>query len=100
MTCAIRNKTAPGGWGTSVPHKPIAKGGFAVPVIREKTFKGIKFAVVKNPEGVLALIDSGASPVVVSHPDGSLFNHTQSAISTAKTVIRWYLTFGEWRLPK
>lgn len=78
--------------------KPVSTDGFRV---RERVFKGFRTAIVKGSTGVRAFIDrgEGETPFAVTHPDGRDFQHAQSAISTAKTVIAWHLKFGGWRLP-
>jgi hypothetical protein len=61
-------------------------------------FRGFSVGIVKEDGRFFGVIQTVPFPIV--HSDGTLFNHRQSVRTTSKTVIKWHLKFGGWRLPK
>lgn len=74
-------------------QKPLSKGEFV--------FRGFTVRVFFQNRTFFALIDTeDGTPFPVVHGDGTCFAHRQSARTQAKTVIRWHIKHGGWRLPQ
>jgi hypothetical protein len=98
MTSTIKEPPVRRG-GEKLPLKPLRTGGFSV---RERSYRGIKFAIVQRPDGYLALVDRGPKeiPLSVTRPGDALYRHAGTAISVAKGTIKWHQKFGGWTIPK
>lgn len=95
MNLTITESPVVGG-GACLPSSPSTTGDFSI--VRHRSYKNVTFAILKGSDGLVGVINGWASPV--THPDGRPFKHAQSLICTCKTVIRWHLKFGGWRLPR
>jgi len=97
MNRAIKNRAVSDGRGTAkaVPHDPPARGGSVT-----YECKGFKVVILGKYGCYMGAINTKDGTFFVTHCDGSYFKHRPSVRSTVKTVIRWHLKHGGWKLPR
>ena len=97
---AVQDRPVPVDRGASkTPHDPVNRDGSVF-----SSYRGFRVKIMGADGCYCGVIcqDHGEKglPMIVVHPNGDHFKHRQSAITTVKTVIKWHLKFGGWRMPK
>lgn len=90
------------GGGERLPKRPPATGASNIKRFRGFTIS-IGYSAGATTHGWFANVITdgffGPNRFLVTHPDGSFFNHRQSALNSAKGAITRRLKHGRWFLP-